>query len=355
VGSFSLDAAHADTFSAYQLQGSFALPAGASGFDTLPDGRLLTIVGTTVQVESAPGSRTFNALGTLAGADFSGFGLGFVRVSPDGTRVAVGNGGGASFGNYEVGVFSLNDLSGTWFSANHFDGEWADNRNVALTAGTFGTPSYVSLLDSTSVDTANPVNLVAIDGIGGASGGIAFDAEGTLYTGNGFAISGPSGTGVVKAFASPAWTNAASLGIPIDFESQGTEVVDILSAGSLGFDDAGNFFIGGGEFTGPNQNFAALIHADAVAAALAGSGPVDVLDVAQVRRLDPDGNSASNFYGLTFNSALGELYLHDGGTVFVYAVPEPTTALLIGLGAMGFALRRRRGKDIGRLTRGECA
>ena len=339
--------ASGDSFSAYQLQGSFSLPTGASGLDTLPDGRLLTVVGTSVQVESTAGSRTFASIGALPGADFSDFGLGFVRVSPDGTRVAIGNGGGASFGNYEVGVFSLADLSGTWFNANHFDGEWVNNRSVALTGGTFGSPSYVSLLDTTSTDTVHPVNLVAIDGIGGASGGIAFDAAGTLYTGNGFAISGPSGTGLVKAFAPVAWTNAASLGTPIDFETMGTTVVDILSAGSLGFDAQGNLFVGGGDFAGPDQNFAALIHRAAVADSLTGGGPVDVLDVAQVRRLDPDANGTSNFYGVIFNDALHELYIYDGGTVFVYAVPEPATILLLFLALFGIQITTKNTKEDG--------
>ncbi len=331
----------ADTFSAYQLKGSFALPAGASGLDVLPDGRLLSVVGSSVQTESAAGSRTFSAIGTLAGADFSGFGLGFVRVSPDGTRVAIGNGGGASFGNYEVGVFSLQDLSGSWFKANHFDAAWVDNRSIALTGGTFGAPAFVSLLDTASTDLTNPVNPLAIDGIGGASGGIAFDAAGTLYTGNGFATSGPSGTGVVKAFAPAAWMDAVAAGTPINFETMGTTVVDILSGGSLGFDDQGHFFVGGGDFAGADQNFAALIHGAAVADALAGGGPVDVLDVSAVRQLDPDGANGFNFYGVTFNEVLGELYVYDSGTVFVYAVPEPTSVLLLGLGMLGMKMRRR--------------
>lgn len=342
----AISTVRADAFSSYQLQGSFQLPNGASGLEALPDGRLLTVAGHFVHVESAAGTRAFAAFGTLADADFSSFGPGFVRVSPDGTRVAVGNGGGASFGNYEVGVFALSDLSGTWFSANHFDAAWVDNRSIALTGSTFGSPSYVSFLDTTSVDTANPFNPIAIDGIGGASGGITFDTQGYLYTGNGFAISGPSGTGVVKAFSPGAWVGALTSGTPLSFESSGMTVVDILSGGSLGFDDQGNLFVGGGDFTGADQNFAALIHASAVAGALSGGGAVDVLDMSQVRRLDPDGNSSFNFYGATFNETLHELYVYDGGMVFVYAVPEPVTALLLCLALLGIHVTTKETKNM---------
>ena len=147
--------------------------------------------------ETAPGSRAFTNLGVLPGADVPSFGVAFVRVSPDGSKIAVGNNGGASFGNFQVGVFTIASLTGTWFSANHFDAAWIDNRFVAITAGSFGSPSFVTALDSSSPNPASPSNVTIVDDIGGASGGVALDGAGNLYAVNGFASGGPSSTGAV--------------------------------------------------------------------------------------------------------------------------------------------------------------
>lgn len=340
------DAAAGAAFDGYGLVESFPLPAGAGNLDVLPDGRLISLAGVQVMTESAPGTRTFAAAGTLAGADFSSFGPAFVRVSPSGTHLAVGNGGGASFGNYQIGVFELQGMAGRWFEADHFSAAWADDRHLALSGGTFGAPAFVSLLDTASADAGNPVNPVVVQNIGGASGGIAFDAAGDLYTGNGFATSGPSGTGAVMHFAHHAWQAALAGGSPIDFEAQGTLVVDILSAGSLGFDAEGNLFVGGGEFGGADVNFAALVSAAAVQRAIGGMGAADVLDMSQVRRLDPDMGNDFNFYSVAFNPIREELYVYDGGMVHVYAVPEPGSLILLTLGAICVARRggRQRGK-----------
>ncbi|MHC4091325.1 MAG: hypothetical protein ACYSVY_13800, partial [Planctomycetota bacterium] len=214
--------AGADVFEAYTLTGSFELPAGAGEFDVLPDGRLITVAEETVYLESAVGSRAFAAHATLPDVDFPSFGPAFVRASPDGTKLAVGNNGGASFTNYRVGVFDLDTWAGDWFSASHFDGQWYDDSSLGLTAGEFGQPSVVTVLDTSSADPANPTNTTVVGNIGGASAGVAFDPLGNLYTGNGFAGAGPSGTGAVKYFDHSSWTAALTGGSPVDFEADGT-------------------------------------------------------------------------------------------------------------------------------------
>ncbi len=332
----------ADAFTSYAAAPTFELPTGAGAFDVLGDGRLVLLSGTDVLTETAVGSRIFSTLGTLAGADFSSFGGGFLRVSPDGTKLAVGNGGGASFGNFEVGVFNVSDLSGNWFGAGHFDAAWYDNQHLALTTrSTFaaGDPGKVTLLDTLS-NSAAPTNPVIMDNIGGGSGGVAFDAAGNLYTGNGFAIEGPSATGEIRAVDRDAWSAALTGGLPADFENGGVLVADLLSAASLGFDAEGNLHVGGGEFGGGDSNFAALVRSSAVMAALTGGGSADRLDSTEVRLLDPDAISDANFYGVNFNAITGELYLRDGSTVYPYVVPEPTTLALLSIGA--FSLLRRR-------------
>ncbi|MBI4716779.1 MAG: hypothetical protein HY763_03165 [Planctomycetes bacterium] len=336
-----LNVCRADTFTNYALTESFSLPAGSHSFDVLADGRIVTVVGTDVYAELDNGLRRFEPLGTLAGADFSSFGPAFIRVSPGGgSQIAIGNGGGASFGNYQVGIFNLSDLSGRWLTAPHYDGDWASSGSLLLSAGDFGSPGYVSLLAVGSDDPANPVNPVVVEGIGGAPGAVTRYRGGDLLVGNGFATTGPSGTGAVKLFNYDAW-QAAVTGTPLDFESSGTLVADVLSASALAFDEEGNLLVGGGDFAGGEVNFAALIHQDAVQRAIAGMGPADVLDVAEVRRLDPDGDNAFNFYDVNYNPVRNELYVREGARVFVYTVPEPGTYLLWIAAATCLQLRRR--------------
>jgi hypothetical protein len=286
---------------------------------------------------------TFGALGTLAGADISPgpFATAFVRVSPDGTRIAVGNNGGASFKNHEVGIFTIDGLSGEWFSAAHYKAAWIDDRHLALSAGEFGQPAFVTALDTVSIP-ATPVNPTLVDNIGGAPSGIAFDVARNLYTGNGFRGAGPSETGSVKGLAANDWQAAHTGGPVVDFEVSGQLIVDALSADALGFDAEGNLHVGGGDLFGSSDgDYAALVRASSVLSALAGGPAADTTDPAQVRRLDPDSASSSNFYDVNFNAATGELYLREGTTVYSFVVPEPSPIVLIVVGLL-YAVRRSR-------------
>ncbi|MCB9849846.1 MAG: PEP-CTERM sorting domain-containing protein [Phycisphaerales bacterium] len=331
----------ADAFSAYSLDRVFTLPSGASSFDVLADGRVVAMVNAEVYAETAIGSGTYASLGTLPGADVSpgSYATAFVRVSPDGSRIAVGNNGGASFGNYQVGVFDLGGLSGDWFSANHYEAEWIDNQYLAMTAGAFGNPSAVVALDTSSTP-ASPTSATLVDNIGGGTSGITFDGAGNLYTGNGFDGAGASDTGWVKAFSLTDWQPALSGGAAVDFEVSGALIVDVLSAGALGFDAEGNLHVGGSDLFGSGErDFAALVRANAVANALGGGGAAVVSDPLQVRQFDPDALNDFNFYGVDFNSVTGEFYVREGETIYSYVVPEPGTLLLLLVGA---AITRRR-------------
>ncbi len=127
----------ADACDHYVLVESFTLPAGAGPFDTLGDGRVITVVADEVYVETAPGSRAFVLHGPLPGANLPSYGAAFLRVSPDGSRMAVGNNGGDENlpADFLVGVFDLDTLTGSWFAADHFDAAWIDDTFLAITAG----------------------------------------------------------------------------------------------------------------------------------------------------------------------------------------------------------------------------
>ncbi len=312
------ESARADGYDRYRLVEQFFLPAGAGPLGVLSDGRLVTAVGADLYVETASGTRVFAFHGSLPGADMSPFGPAFVVVSPGGSMIAIGNNGGVSFSHAQVGVFSFPSLTGVWFDAAHFLAAWTDDTHLALTAGAFGVPSIVTLLDTTSVDPSNPVNPTVIGNIGGASGGVAIDATGNLFTGNGFEIAGPSGTGLIKAFAAAQWMAAAS-GSPIDFETEGVVVVDVLSASPLGFDLVGNLLVGGGDSAAVGQSdYVAVVNAASVANALGGGGPVNVNDPGQVARLDPDVTNDADFFTFAFGSTRNEIYINDFGNLRTY-------------------------------------
>jgi hypothetical protein len=321
-------AAHSDTFSDYQVSSSFTLPAGAQAFDVVA-GRVIVSVGNTLRLETSPGSRTFTTLGTLSGADIPSFGPAFLRVSPDGQRVAIGNNGGASFFNYQVGVFLLSSLSGAWFNVSHYDAEWIDNRHLALTAGDFPNPSIVTALDTQSNPMA-PANVTLVNNIGGASGGIAFDASGNLFTANGFATGGPSVTGAIRAFAAASWQAALAGGPPVNFETAGVPVITLFSGSPLTFDGSGNLFVGGTPDT--SQGAFALVRASRVASAVAGGGAINPSDASAVRRFDPS-SGASSTYSIAFNAVRAEVYARELGetSVAVLTAGPPMVAAVPAL------------------------
>lgn len=310
--------ARAAAFEWYAHVGTVELPAGAAAFDALTDGRLITILGDAIYIEDALGSGSFALNGTLPDADIASFGAAFLRVSPNGTQIAVGNNGGTG-GVYQVGIFDVATLAGAWFAADHFDAAWADDTHLAITGGDFVSPSVVTLLDTSG---GTPLNPVIIDGIGGASAGIAFDAAGNLYTGNGFSFGDPTLTGEVRAFDFAAWTAAAG-GTPLNYDTDGVEIINVLSASPLGFDEEGNLYVGGG---GDESDFVALARTSAVAGATAGSGAIDIADPALVRTLDPDDTSPFNFYTAGYNAVTGELLVRDYGATTVHRY-APRTAV----------------------------
>lgn len=292
----------------YVLRGVVPLPsAGAfqDMFDVLPDGRVIVVAANDVYTETSTGSRRFEHRGALPGEGGPVSYPAFVRVSPDGTRIAVGNSFDA------VGVFDVQTLAGTWFFVGHYDAEWFDAVHLAIRDA-----GDMTLLDTTS-DPKAPVNPRFMTG-GPFSAGVAFDAAGNLYTGTGLKLNGPSETGWVKGFAYARWREAVEGGSPIDYEAEGVQVCDVLSAASLGFDASGHLHVGGGDFATDDVDALGIVAADAIEAAWRGEGPADNEDPDEVRRVDPDGANDSNWYDATNNAALGELLVRDAWTSLAY-------------------------------------
>jgi hypothetical protein len=356
---FTAGIARAAAFESYG--GSYrALPLPATGpgsfglaGDCLIDGRIVGVTGRSVFLETDVGTGVFSA---VAQFDDSVIGAGgaadpaFLRVSPDGQRIAVGMGFGKPVAIVPVSGLGAAGAPSTLsasspglrlFNVPHNEGAWRSNGELALTAGNFGSPSRVTLLNTAS-DPAAPANPTIIAGIGGSSAGVGFDAAGRLFTGNGFDLTsggGPSTTGTIRAFDPAAWSGGAA-----DFETGGTLIGNVLSASSLLFDHDGNLVISGGDFSEGDAGYVGIISHTALLATLAGGLPIDRNDLAALRRLSPLGDPFA-FYGAAYNPLTGEVYatLGDfatGGNTWYATIPAPTTSLLF-LGGL-ICIRRRR-------------
>ena len=284
----------------YVQQGSFTLPKLNQDtitvlFDVLADGRLITSDGFAIQIENSLGSRQFTQVGVVPAAVPS-----FMRVSPNGTQVALGDGN-------RVFVFDPSDLN-TYktFVASNFDGEWVDDAKLAISSVGQVAPSTVVKV----LDVGSGAITTIIQGIAGSPAGITIDQTGNLYSGNGLGMN-PSTTGTIKAFPELEWMAPLSEGSVINFDSSGTLVANLLSAAFLGFDKQGNLYVGGGDFaTGTDKGYAAIVSKSAIEAALAGGSPVfSASPVNKLQRLDPDPDE--NFWFVKSNWVTGELYLKD--------------------------------------------
>ena len=319
----------------YQLVGSFSAPEGR--WDILPDGRLISIGGmngSEIFVQDSVHGSGYSVAGALSTTGgINSFGASFLRVSPGGGTVAVGD------GNFDasasVYTFALSDLGGSTptqrIVSPNFDGAFLDDGTLFVTgsdAATFANGVY-------RLDLTGSTSTLVVDDFGGASGGIATDGT-YLYTGNGFGFgTGSSVTGEVRAVLLSSVDGTGPL---VSFESEMAPVARALSGGSLGFDGFGNFLIGGGDgFSGGEADFAGVIAGSRIADALAGLGFTPGVDLA----LSPDPAFA-DFYSIRFNHATGELLVAANGTVYRY-IPTPGSGALLALGGFAALRRRRRG------------
>lgn len=329
AGAVGLDAfaQSCDGFGGYGFRGSVRTPSAGEFQDVITpmgDGRVLVVAGNDVYVETSAGSRRWRLWTTLAGDGAPVIYPAFAHTSPDGTRVAIGN--GFDF----VGLLTLDDAEIVWFSASHFDAAWYDNSWLAVRD--FGDVNVYDL----STDPSNPAKTLIITD-GPYSAGIAFDNRGNLYTGTGLTLDGPSETGWVKVFDFEKWVSILlDNAPPIDYEQEGNVVCDLLSAASLGFDSGGNLHVGGGDFFSPaDQDYLAFVSSSTVADALAGLGPADRDDPADVCSVDPSDDD-SNWYDAVYNSVAGEMLVRDAwtSTIYVYAPAGGVTCdNIVSLGA----------------------
>lgn len=303
-------------FSDYEFIGTFSLPETNSSnfplFDVLSDGRLISTDGTWVYIEKEPSSRIFEKLRRLGDEDVPF--PAYIRVSP-GNRVAIDKGG-------TVIIFNVDtpDDEQTYDLGAGYDAEWIDDSKLVIT----GVPAT----GLTILDTSSGSQVQVIQGVGGFPAGVTLDSHKNLYCANGGdQIPGGTQTGWIKVFSKEIWEAVLSGGDPIDFETSGILVADLLSAGYLEFDDAENMLVGGGVFFTPSgdvdgsnepaipdKGYAALVNGVAIKEALEGGSPVTrESPSSKLHEFDPNPDSDQDFYYLNANHILKELYLSDYG------------------------------------------
>jgi hypothetical protein len=312
--SFLTPAASASTIPAYTLVGSF--PLSGSAWDILPDGRVVSISGSTISAQTAPNAGTFAPIGSVPAGTVASFGASFLRASPDGSRLAIGdNVFGAGARVHFVSTAALNTAAPTPTTSilsGNYDADWASN-SVLYVSG-FGTGSQVFRIDADALTTRT-----VITGIGDGSGGVAVSG-GTLYTGIGFDAGGTT-TGQIRGFDLAALDSAIT---PVNFAA-GAFAATILSAASLDTDRFGNLLAAGADFSA----FPAV------------TGYASVLDLPGGNRLDLSPAGTGRSYRVRFNHATDELLVVSGGTAYRYAVPAPGAAAALAAASL-LAARRRR-------------
>ena len=195
----------------------FRLPArvafGQVLFDPLPDGRLLVAQRITVSVETAPENWHIQCeLGDIAGfTRRSGRRFCPFRPTAPAPRPAP-----TAVARWPFSNTGKSDRLVT----NYVDARF--RRRMDTTTATWPSPtSYGIELFRSSTRRHPAVTTVSSQISAVHSAGVAFDAAGNLYTGNGFRLRRPSGssTGWVKAFSAGAWQNALATSTPLRFRN----------------------------------------------------------------------------------------------------------------------------------------
>ncbi|MEM8757031.1 MAG: hypothetical protein AAGF47_04530 [Planctomycetota bacterium] len=303
------------------LTDSFAIQAAA--YDALPSGQIfgLTAAG-EVLLETGVGSGGFAVSNTIAASSISPFGASFVSVSPDGSRIAVGNG---EFGPanavdiYDASAFVFGGPTAVAPEASivspNFAGDWSDDSQRLFVTGGDAT-SFTTVVNQIDLSDAAipPTAETVITPAGFASGGVAATG-GDLFVGDG-------GSGSVFLF------DRASLdaGSPADLATGGLVATENSAAAVDVFGDL--LFVAGQEFMG--------------------DGDFVVIDrvTNESVKLSPAGTDF--FYGGFFNTATNQMFVTATNfatgerQAFVYdIIPTPGVLAIAPLAGLVAARRRR--------------
>ncbi len=296
----------------FENTGSQTMPGDT--FAVQHDGRLLAIDGSAILRETAVHSQAFDIVGIIPDGLIAPWGASFLEISPDGEHILIGDN---NFNGANVLLINTVDLIGGELSPivmlhENFNADWVTTNQIAIS---YGNPTTfmgeVAILDITT-----GVSTVVIH-IDGAAGGVVVDGNLNVLAGNGWDFDPNNGSDVgdVKVFDGARIQDIISnAGAPFEFASEGTLVLNRLSAAGLHFDSTGNLFVGG---SNPNEgDFFAIADDNAVATAIAGGQPVPT-DSFFVD--DPVGAPDTFYAAAEFNDTTGQWFVNGGdGTLYLY-------------------------------------
>jgi hypothetical protein len=302
--------------SGYSTKTSYgvALPAAHTSFGTSADAfgasqggnidgfplrsKILAAADSSLFLQKNFGASSFVTVGNVVGFSMD---PSFVKIAPDGSRIALGT------GFYKpLYVFPTSALSAVsppdvghvpgalTYDLSYYDGAWRDSRFFFVNTATFdGEPgSAVLAIDTEDPNPSTQVRTV-IARIPGASGGVTFDRRGNLITGNGYSYqSNVSGTGQLKIWSAADVASALQPEPqPLDYVDTGHVLAEhVLSAAWLGFDSNDDLHVGGGDaFGGSGEyGYAGLVSGDVLTRVLAGGAPLDRDNPAEFTKIAPD-------------------------------------------------------------------
>jgi hypothetical protein len=273
--------------------------------------RLLAATGRTVYLLKTFGSSDWLTVATLAASD-PAMDPGFLALTPDGTKIALGVGLNKPLYVFPTSALSVSSPIVLTTSAqarlysglNYYSAAFRDDRYLFVNAGGAELgESYVYVIDTESTaDAASDAVTTIIAAIPGASAGIAFDAQGDLVTGIGWDQADAT-TGDIDIFDAASIDAALSSGTSLDYDTDGRLLAtNILSADSLGFDSSGNLDVGGGDVFGSSgrYGYAQVVSSTVVTRVLAGGAPADAANPDEVTTIAPDPCKNDDWTGATF-------------------------------------------------------
>ena len=283
-------------------------------------GRILAATGKTIYLQKTYGPTRSDPEHWLKVATVSNnMDPSFIRISPDGTKIALGLGYGQPLLVFPTSLLDpdnpplLIDANGNpapgviVYNVNYYDADWVDNRYLVINGGQWPGPPYGSGVGVLDTSDPNDQGKALITNIPGASSGIAVDADGNLVVGIGYASGPPNRTGEIKVWNSSEWSTSPDS--PLDYEANNRLVAqNVLSAAYLGFDEEGNLHVGGGDAFGTGgaaeNGYAALISKTVIdrVADPAGPGePVDESNPEEYREFAPDPCQNDSATGILAN------------------------------------------------------